>query len=101
MSKKQGEFHLGNGHFINMKSSNIVKLTEQFTVYTENGPITMNVDVSADFADIPKEYHEVFFNVMSSKYLNKVNFGDNPFSNCRPTVKRSWWQFWKPKYTEI
>lgn len=100
MTKRQGEFHLGNGDFINMKSSQIVKLKEQFTIYTPDGPITLNVDVSADFAEIPEKYHEIFFNVLSSKYLNKVNFGDNPFSECRPVVKRKWWQFWKPKYTE-
>lgn len=100
MTKRQGEFHLGNGDFINMKSSQIVKLKEQFIIYTPDGPITLNVDVSADFAEIPEKYHEIFFNVLSSKYLNKVNFGDNPFSECRPVVKRKWWQFWKPKYAE-
>lgn len=100
MSKGEGEFHLGNGDFINMKSSQIVKLKEQFTIYTPDGPITLNAEVTTDFAEIPKKYHEVFFNVLSSKYLNKVNFGDNPFSECRPMVKRKWYQFWKPKYIE-
>jgi len=100
MSKRQGEFHLGNGDFINLKTSQIVKLTENFTIYSEDGPITINVEVSSDFAKIPEKYHEIFFNVLSSKYLNKVNFGDNPFSECRPIIKRKWWQFWKPKYIE-
>ena len=100
MSKRQGEFHLGNGDFINLKTSQIVKLTENFTIYSEDGPITINVEVSSDFAKIPEKYHEIFFNVLSSKYLNKVNFGDNPFSECRPLVKRKWYQFWKPKYIE-
>lgn len=100
MNKREGEFHLGNGDFMNIKSSQLVKLKENFVVYTESGPITLNVDISADFADVPQKYHEIFFNVLSSKYLNKVNFGDNPFSECRPLVKRKWWQFWKPKYSE-
>lgn len=100
MSKKQTEFHLGNGDFINIKSSEIVKLYEQFVVYTEEGPISLNVNITADFADIPEKYHEVFFNVLSSKYHNKVNFGDNPFSQCKPMVKRKWYQFWKSKYFE-
>ena len=100
MSKGQGEFHLGNGDFINLKTSQIVKLSESFTIYSEDGPITINVEVSSDFAKIPEKYHEICFNVLSSKYLNKVNFGDNPFSECRPLVKRKWFQFWKPKYVE-
>ena len=100
MSKRQGEFHLGNGDFMNIKSSQIVKLKEQFTIFTEEGPVSLNVDVSADFAEVSEKYHEIFFNVLSSKYLNKVNFGDNPFSECRPLVKKKWWMFWKPKYIE-
>lgn len=98
MSKKENEFHFGNGEFINMKSSQIVKLKEQFVIYTPDGPITLNSDITADFAEIPEKYHEIFFNVLSSKYLNKVNFGDNPFSQCQPVVKRKWWEFWKSKY---
>jgi hypothetical protein len=54
----------------------------------------------ADFATIDKKYHEIFFNVISSKYLNKVAFGDNPFSECKPIVPRKWWQFWKSKYVQ-
>lgn len=95
-----GDFHIGNGSYLNLQASNVVKLQEQFIVYTEDGPITLTVDVSADFVKIDKKYHELFFNVLSSKYLNKVAFGDNPFSECRPIVKRKWWQFWRSKYVE-
>ena len=94
------EFHIGNGSYINMQTSSIVKLNEQFVIYTEDGPITLTTEISADFAKIDKKYHEIFFNVLSSKYLNKVAFGDNPFSECKPIVKRKWYQFWKPKYVE-
>lgn len=94
------EFHIGEGSYINMQTSSIVKLNEQFIIYTEDGPISLNVDVVADFAKIDKKYHELFFNVLSSKYLNKVAFGDNPFSECKPIVKRKWWQFFKPKYIQ-
>jgi hypothetical protein len=94
------DFHIGNGSYINMKTSSIVKLTEQFIIYTPDGPITLNTDVVADFATIDSKYHEIFFNVLSSKYLNRASFGDNPFSECRPVVKRKWWQFWKAKYIE-
>lgn len=97
---KDGDFHIGNGSYLNLKASKIVKLQEQFVIYSEDGPITFNVDVSADFENIDKKYHEICFNVLSSKYLNKVAYGDNPFSECRPIVKRKWWQFWKTKYVE-
>jgi hypothetical protein len=73
------DFHIGNGSYINMKTSSIVKLTEQFIIYTPDGPITLNTDVVADFATIDPKYHEIFFNVLSSKYLNRASFGDNPF----------------------
>jgi len=94
------DFHIGNGSYINMKTSSMVKLTEQFIIYTPDGPITLNADVVADFATIDPKYHEIFFNVLSSKYLNRASFCDNPFSECRPVVKRKWWQFWKAKYIE-
>lgn len=98
MTNSDGNFHLGNGDFINIKSSQIVKLNEQFVVYDIEGPIYLTVDVTADFAEIPEKYHEIFYNILSAKYLNKANFGDNPFSECKPIVKRKWWQFWKSKY---
>ena len=60
MDKNNGtEYHIGNGHFINIKTSNIVKLYEQFIVYTEDGPITLNAEVSVDFAEIDSKYHEI------------------------------------------
>jgi hypothetical protein len=39
--------------------------------------------------------HEVFVNMLTSKYLGVASFGDNPFSHCEPTTKKHWWQFWK------
>lgn len=95
------EHHLGHGHYINIKNSNIVKLYEQFVVYTEEGPQFLNVKVMADFAEIDPKYHEIFYNVLTSKYTNKVSFGENPFSVCKPVVERKWWQFWKSKYFTI
>lgn len=94
------DFHIGNGSYINVQTSNLVKLEEQFIVYTEDGPVTLKVDVIADFAKIDEQYHEIFFNLLSAKYLNKVSFGNNPFSKCNPVVKRKWWEFWKSKYVE-
>jgi hypothetical protein len=100
MSEKNTDFHIGNGSYINIQTSSIVKLNEQFIVYTEEGPIELTVDIVADFDKIDKKYHEIFFNVLASKYLNRASFGDNPFSECKPIVKRKWWQFWKSKYVQ-
>lgn len=91
------EIGFGN-NWIDIKTSTVVKLQEVLVVQHNNGPIMLKVDISADFNTIPQEYHEIFLNVLSSKYLGKVNFGDNPFSQCRPVQKRKWYQFWKSKY---
>jgi hypothetical protein len=93
-----GDLNLGGSQYINIKASTIVTLTEQFVVHTEDGPQFLNVKISADFDEIKPKYREVFLNVLTSKYSNSVSFGSNPFSECKPVVKRKWWQFWKSKY---
>lgn len=88
------EFNLGND-YINVKASSIVTLQEHFTVFTQDGSIDLKVDIKADFADIPQKYQEVFMNMLTSKYINKVSYGDNPFSQCKPLPKKKWYQIWK------
>ena len=97
MSNNKTSYNLGNT-YVNLRQSNVVRLNEEFLVYTESGPISLKTEIEADFSDIPEEYHEVFLNLLTAKYLNKVSFGDNPFSQCKPVVKRKWYQFWKSKY---
>jgi hypothetical protein len=97
MDKKETDLHMGNGSFMNIKTSQNVKLYEQFIIYNDEGPVSLNVEITADFAQIDEKYHEIFFNVLSSKYLNKVTFSDNPFSLCKSIEKRKWYQLWKPK----
>lgn len=96
--KINSEYHFGGSDRVNIKTSTVVKLNEYFTVHTEDGPFDLTAEITADFGSIPEKYHEVFMNVLTSKYLNKVSFGENPFSECKPVVKRKWWQFWKSKY---
>ena len=83
---------------ITVKASTVVTLNEYFTLTTLDGPIDLKVEVRADLIDVPEEYHEVMLNMLTSKYINKVSFGHNPFSECKPPVKRKWYQFWKSKY---
>jgi hypothetical protein len=81
--------------YIKVKTTTLVETEEYFQLLTLEGPIEFKVKITADMADIPEKYHEVALNMITSKYINKVSFGHNPFSQCKPPVKRKWWQFWK------
>ena len=89
-------FHAGG--FANVKTTTMVKLNEALLVDTEDGQKQLTIEITADFNTIDRKYHEIFFNVITAKYLNRVSFGDNQFSECRPLQKRKWYQFWKSKY---
>ena len=95
-NENKNEINTGNG-FIDIKSAIIVKLNETFIVHTENGQKELIVEITADLNTIEEKYHEVFLNVLSAKYSNRVSFGDNPFSECKPLKKRKWYEFWKNK----
>ena len=81
------EINYGTG-YVDIKSSTIVRLNELFVVHSEDGPVELKVEITADFNTIDEKYHEIFLNVLSSKYLNRVSFGDNPFSDCKPMKKK-------------
>jgi len=83
---------------INVKASTIVTMKEYFVIHTLEGPVDIIVNIKSDFADIDPKYHEIALNLLTSKYANKVSFGDNPFSLSQPIRKRKWYQFWKSKY---
>jgi hypothetical protein len=99
---KETEINLGSGNNLEMRSSRLVKTYQTLYLITEDKATpSLNVEISADFDTIPEEYHEVFLNMMSAKYLGRVSFGDNPFSQCQPAPKRKWYQFWKSKTSNI
>jgi hypothetical protein len=101
MSKKEAEIYLGGGNNLEMKSSRLVRTHQTLYLTTEDkGTLSLSVEISADFDTIPENYQEVFLNIMASRYLGRVSFGDNPFSQCVPAPKRRWWQFWKPRQIE-
>jgi hypothetical protein len=98
MKPNKEEIYLGGGNNLNIKSSQLVTLHQTLTLLSaSDGAIQLNVKIEGDFGTIPQEYHEVFLNMMSAKYLGVVSFGENPFSQCLPAPKRKWWQFWKSK----
>lgn len=95
---KEHEIYLGAGNNMSMKASRLVSTYQTLYLTTpEDGTISMNIKIEADFDTIPEAYQEVFMNMISVKYLNRVSFGDNPFSQCLPAPKKRWWQFWKNK----
>ena len=87
-----------NSDYISVKQSTVVTLEEDFQLLTEDGVIVIKATIECDFQEIPQKYHEVALNILTSKYINKVSFGDNPFSKCKPLPKRRWYEFWKAKY---
>lgn len=87
-----------SGEWINIRKSTIITLNDYLVVQHDEGPVSLRVEIKADFNTIPPEYHEIFLNVLSSRYQGRVNFGDNPFSKCKPIQKRKWYQFWRSKY---
>ena len=102
MKNKETEINLGSGNNMEMKSSRIVTTYQVLYLTTpEDGTIPMTIKIEADFDTIPEEYQEVFMNMISVKYLDRVSFGDNPFSQCLPAPKRRWWQIWKSKTIEL
>jgi hypothetical protein len=93
---KQEEIYLGGGKNLVMNTSKLVTCHETLTLVTMGeGAIQLEIKVQADFDTVPEKYHEIFLNMMSSKYLKTTSFGDNPFSKCIPAPKKRWYQFWK------
>ena len=90
------EINIGNS-YMDVQTSLIVKMSENFTLLTTDETFDLNVNITADFKDIPEEYHEIFLNMLTSKYMNKVSYGHNSFSRCNPPKPKRWWQFWKKK----
>ena len=82
---------------VNVKTATTVNMSEQFTLTTSDSTYDLIVNISADLSGVPVEFHEVFVNMLTSKYINKVSFGDNPFSQCLNNKKNNWWKFWNKK----
>jgi hypothetical protein len=83
---------------VSVKTSTVIELKEYFILQTQETPIDIATTIKCDLENVPEKYHEIVLNMLTSKYLNKVSFGTNPFSECKPLVKRKWWQLWKSKY---
>ena len=86
MAKKEVEHHLGNGDFINIKASQIVKLTDQLVCEDENIPIILEIDIIADFADIPEKFAFLFvgqWTNLSGLYNDRRDIGNLIKTFCK------------------
>lgn len=90
------EINFGSGNNLIMNTSTLVTCRETLTlVVNGKSEVDLDIKIEADFNTVPEKYHEIFLNMMTSKYCRTVSFGDNPFSKCVPTPKKRWYQFWK------
>ena len=93
------EIYLGHGSNLTIQSSQNVELRETLVLINgidgKDDSLELDIRIIADFSSIPEKYHEVFLNMMTTRYYGKVSFGDNPFSQCLPLQKKKWYQFWK------
>lgn len=94
---KPGEFHIGNGSHLMVKSSTIVEMHDYLKLMTSEGTsITLDVEIKADFDKIPSEYHQLFCQMMMVRYGGIVNIWDNTQPFAKPEIsKKKWYQFWK------
>lgn len=94
---KPGEFYIGDGSHLTIKSSTIVQMHDHLKLMTDEGEsVTLDVVIKADFEKIPSEYHQLFCQMMMVRYGGIVNIWDNTQPFAKPEVKKKkWWQIWK------
>lgn len=90
------EIYLGNGSNLVVQATKNVELKEIIALKTgKKEIIELEIKIIADFDTIPEEYHEVFMNMLTTKYYNVTSFTNNPFSQCVEEQRKKWWQIWK------
>ena len=73
MKENKSEIYLGGGNNLVMSTSKLVTCHEILTLVTAgDGAIQLEIKIQADFDTVPEEYHEVFLNMLSSKYMKAV-----------------------------
>lgn len=95
--QQKGEFHIGDGAHLTIKSSTIVEMHDYLKLMTGDGKgLTLDVVIKADFDKIPPQYHQLFCQMMMVRYGGMVNIWDNTQPFAKPeTPKKKWYQFWK------
>jgi hypothetical protein len=95
--QREGEFHIGDGSHLTVKSSTVVEMHDYLKLIADEGTrVILDVKITADFGNIPSEYHQLFMQMMSVRYGGSVNIWDNTHPFAKPEVKKKrWYQFWK------
>lgn len=96
--KNYGIINVTPADYLNVQSTLEVTLDQRMLLFTADGAIEVTMIIKSDLKDVPEKYREVVLNMITSKYLNKVSFSDNPFSICKEPHKAYWWEFWKWKF---
>jgi hypothetical protein len=93
---EKSELYLGNGQHLTVKSSYLVEMRDQLKLLRNDDSITLNVKITANFENLPDEYHQIFLQMMSARYGGTINCYSNitPFQIPKPNEKK-WFQFWK------
>ena len=89
------EQHLGSGNNTTFQTAKLYTINNTIVVKDKGDYIDLNVKIQVDLNQVDDKYHEIFVNMLTSKYLDVASFGDNPFSQCEPVAKKHWWQIWK------
>lgn len=95
--EKKGEFYIGDGSHLTVKSSTIVRMQDHLKLMIDDGKsISLDVEIKADFDKLPPEYHQLFCQMMMVRYGGIVNIWDNTQPFAKPEIKKKrWWQIWK------
>ena len=95
--KVEGDFHIGDGAHLTVKSSTVVEMYDYLKLMTGDGKnVTLDVVIKADFDKIPPQYHQLFCQMMMVRYGGIINIYDNTQPFAKPEVKKKkWYQFWK------
>lgn len=89
------EHNLGSGNNTHFHLSKLYTINNIISLKDKGEYIDLNVKIEVDLNQVDEKYHELFVNMLTSKYLGVASFGDNPFSKCEPASKKKWWQIWK------
>jgi len=94
---KPGEFYIGDGSHLTVKSSTIVRMQDHLKLMIGDGKsISLDVEIKADFENLPPKYHQLFCQMMMVRYGGIVNIWDNKQPFAKPEIKKKrWWQIWK------
>jgi hypothetical protein len=89
------EQHLRSGNNTTYETAKLYTINNTVVVKDKYDWINLNVKIQVDLSEVDEKYHEIFVNVLTSKYMGVASFGDNPFSLSKSVNNKQWWEIWK------